>query len=89
MVAHLWHHDAMPRTRVSTTVDHELLALARKLGVGSTDAAVFDAALRALLAGHRAAVTDAAYAAAYANHPFDEPDEWGDLASFTDAAGAT
>lgn len=79
----------MPRTRVSTTVDQELLAVARNLGVGSTDAAMFDAALRALLASHRAATTDAAYAAAYAIHPLDEPDEWGDLASFSDAAGAT
>jgi hypothetical protein len=28
---------------------------------------------------------DAAYEAAYAQHPIDEPDEWGDLASFGDA----
>jgi hypothetical protein len=28
---------------------------------------------------------DAAYAA-YDTHPIDEPDEWGDLASFRDAA---
>jgi hypothetical protein len=26
------------------------------------------------------------YARAYATHPLDEPDEWGDLASFREAA---
>jgi hypothetical protein len=31
---------------------------------------------------------DAAYVA-YDEHPLDEPDEWGDLASFLDAAGVT
>ena len=31
---------------------------------------------------------DAAYAA-YDLHPLDEADEWGDLASFRDAAAAT
>ena len=29
-----------------------------------------------------AAKIDAAYLAAYSEHPLDEPDEWGDLASF-------
>jgi hypothetical protein len=43
--------------------------------------------LAALLARDRAAEIDAAYAAAYAEHPLDEPDEWGDLASFRQAAG--
>lgn len=79
----------MARTRISTTVDDDLLTRARRLGVGPTDAAVLDEALRALLARHRAASTDATYAAAYTEHPVDEPDEWGDLASFRDAAGAT
>jgi hypothetical protein len=41
-----------------------------------------------LLASHRSAEIDAAYAA-YDDHPIDEPDEWGDLASFRTAAGAT
>ncbi len=36
----------------------------------------------------RAAEIDAAYAA-YDAHPLDEPDEWGDLASFREAAGAS
>jgi hypothetical protein len=39
-----------------------------------------------LLARQRAAEIDAAYAA-YAVHPLDEHDEWGDLASFREAAG--
>jgi hypothetical protein len=38
--------------------------------------------------GHRAAEVDATYAA-YDEHPLDEPDEWGDLASFRRAAGAS
>lgn len=54
-----------------------------------TDAALLDEALTALVAHHRAAELDAAYAAAYDAHPLDEPDDWGDLASFRDAAGAT
>lgn len=77
----------MPRVRVSTTVDEELLRRARGLGVGGTDAALLDAALGALVAQHRAAEIDAAYVRAYVDHPLDEPDEWGDLASFRAAAG--
>ncbi len=78
----------MPRSRVSTTVDEELLARARDLRAGSTDAALLDEALAALLARHRAVELDAAYAA-YDTHPIDEPDEWGDLASFRSAAAAS
>ena len=37
---------------------------------------------------HRAAELDASYAA-YDEHPLHEPDEWGDLASFREAAGAS
>jgi hypothetical protein len=40
------------------------------------------------LARQRAAEIDSAYAA-YDVHPLDEHDEWGDLASFRDAAGAS
>ena len=79
----------MSRQRVSTTVDGDLLARARQLRSGLTDATLLDEALTALVARHRAAEVDAAYAAAYDAHPLDEPDEWGDLASFRDAAGAT
>jgi hypothetical protein len=78
----------MPRSRVSTTVDDELLRRARSLRAGGTDAALLDEALAALLARHRAAEIDAAYAA-YDALPVEQPDEWGDLASFRAAAGAT
>jgi hypothetical protein len=46
-----------------------------------------DAALKALVARHRLEI-DAAYAA-YDERPLAEPDEWGDLASFRDAASAS
>jgi hypothetical protein len=52
------------------------------------DAALVDEALNALLAQHRAAEVDAAYAA-YDQHPLTERDAWGDLASFRQAAGAS
>lgn len=78
----------MARVRISTTVDDALLRQARALDTTDTDAALVDAALRALLACHRAAEVDAAYAA-YDEHPLDEPDEWGDLSSFHDAAASS
>lgn len=76
----------MTRTRISTTVDADLLASARQAHPGSSDAAMIDDALQALIARHRSAQIDAGYAA-YDEHPLDEPDEWGDLASFREAAG--
>src|SRR5699024_8665898 len=78
----------MNRTRLSTTVDTELLQNARGLRAGSNDAALIDEALAALLAAHRDAEVDASYAA-YDAHPLDEPDEWGDLASFREAAASS
>ncbi len=78
----------MARTRVSTTVDEDLLSQARRLSDGTNDAALLDRALAALVAQHRAAEVDSAYTA-YDVRPIDEPDEWGDLASFREAAGAT
>jgi hypothetical protein len=78
----------MARTRLSTTVDADLLRGARLVRSGVTDAALVDEALGALLARHRAAAVDASYAA-YDEHPLDEPDEWGDLASFRRAAAAS
>ena len=78
----------MARTRISTTVDAGLLGSARLARAGLTDAALIDEALAALLARTRAAAIDAAYAA-YDQHPLDEADEWGDLASFRAAAGAS
>ena len=53
-----------------------------------TDAKLIDEALGALVLRHRAAEVDASYAA-YDDHPLDEPDEWGDLASFRQAAVAS
>ncbi|HEX6423356.1 MAG TPA: antitoxin MazE5 [Acidimicrobiales bacterium] len=73
---------------MSTTVDAALLRQAREVTGGSTDAALLDQALRAFLAQHRAGEIDAAYSA-YDDHPIDEPDEWGDLASFREAAAAS
>jgi hypothetical protein len=57
-------------------------------GRGTTDAALIDEALAALLARYRSVEVDASYAA-YDEHPLDEPDEWGDLASFRRAAAAS
>lgn len=75
----------MNRIRISTTVDANLLAAARRVRSGDTDAAMLDEALRALVSRRRSAEIDAGYAA-YDSHPLDEPDEWGDLASFREAA---
>jgi hypothetical protein len=78
----------MARTRVSTTVDDALLTEAREVIAATSDAALLDRALAALLAQHRRAEIDLAYAA-YDELPLDEPDEWGDIASFRTAAGAS
>lgn len=78
----------MSRIRLSTTVNGQLLDSARRLRTGITDAALIDEALEALLVGHRSAEVDASYTA-YDQHPIDEPDEWGNLASFRQAAAAT
>ena len=78
----------MGRVRVSTTVDEGLLADARRVSGGQSDAVLIDAALRSFLLRHRAAELDAEYVA-YDVHPVDEPDEWGDLATFRAAAGSS
>jgi post-segregation antitoxin (ccd killing protein) len=78
----------MARTRVSTTVDAELLARARDARRALSDSALLDEALAALLERSRAAEIDASYAA-YDEHPLDEPDEWGDLESFRKAAASS
>ena len=78
----------MARVRVSTTVDEQLLADARQARSELTDAALIDEALSALLARSRAAEINTAYAA-YDREPLDTGDEWGDLASFRSAAGAS
>ena len=78
----------MARVRVSTTVDESLIEHARRVRSDLNDAALLDEALGALLARHRAVEIDARYAV-YDDHPLDEPDEWGDLASFRDAAASS
>lgn len=78
----------MNRIRLSTTVDAALLSSARDVRTGITDAALIDEALGALLARHRSAEVDASYTA-YDTHPIDEPDEWGDLASWRQAAAGS
>jgi hypothetical protein len=84
-VAYICHSWRMTRTRVSTTVDGSLLARARAVRAGVNDARLLDEALEALLRSHRAVEIDRAYGA-YDDHPLDEADEWGDLASFREAA---
>jgi len=78
----------MPRIRVSTTVDQQLLQDARDALSPVTDAALLDSALAALLGHHRASEIDDSYVA-YEEHPLDEPDAWGDLASFREAASGS
>jgi len=78
----------MTRVRVSTTVDGELLSSARRVRSGIADSALIDEALAALLARNRRVEIDAAYSA-YDAHPLGEVDEWGDLAAFRAAAGAS
>ncbi len=77
----------MSRVRVSTTVSEELLSQARAACSGLNDAKLLDQALEALVARYRSAEIDRAYSQAYGQHPIEEPDEWGDLASFRSAAG--
>lgn len=78
----------MARIRVSTTVDEALISEARRARSKLNDAALLDEALGALLAQHRAAEIDRSYAA-YNDHPLNESDEWGDLASFREAAASS
>jgi hypothetical protein len=78
----------MTRVRVSTTVDEDLLTSARRASGGQPDAVLIDEALRSFLLRHRAAELDSEYDV-YVAHPLDEPDEWGDLASFRQAAAAS
>ena len=69
-------------------MDESLLSSAREMRTGLTDAALLDEALRALLAAQRAVELDASYAA-YGDVPLTASDEWGDLASFREAAAAS
>jgi hypothetical protein len=72
----------MGRTRLSTTVDANLLEGARRVRSGLVP---IDEALKSWLARHHAAEVDASYAA-HDVEPLHEPDEWSDLASFRQAA---
>jgi hypothetical protein len=78
----------MARVRISTTVDEGLLTSARRARAELADSALIDEALAALVARNRAAEVDAAYAA-YDRQPIAASDEWGDLASFREAAAAS
>ncbi len=78
----------MARVRISTTVDQQLLENARRMRSELADSALMDEALAALLARHREVEIEAAYSA-YDEHPIDEVDDWGDLASFGKVAGAS
>jgi hypothetical protein len=78
----------MARIRVSTTVDESLLENARSLRSDLNDAALLDEALSALVGRHRAAEIDTGYGV-YEDHPLEEADEWGDLASFREAAASS
>ncbi len=87
-VAYPWYVSGMARVRISTTVDEGLLGNARRMRSELADSALIDEALAALLSRHRTAEIDASYSA-YDEHPIDEVDDWGDLASFRAAAGAS
>jgi hypothetical protein len=78
----------MSRVRVSTTVDGDLLEKARRLRSQANDATLLDEALRSLIASNRSGEIDAAYAA-YDQFPVDDPDDWGSLAVFRDAAAGS
>ena len=69
----------MAKVRVSTTVDADLIARARRAHGEATDASLLEAALKALLDSHRRAEVDAAYDRVYSAAPVTEPDAWGDL----------
>ena len=77
----------MPRARISTTVDQELLETVRRMRAGVPDSVLVEEALAALVARDRATELDAAYAV-YDEEPLEARDEWGDLASFRAAAGS-
>jgi hypothetical protein len=75
----------MTRVRISTTVDAELLAEAKRLVDPRNDSALLEEALRLLAEKYRRAEIDASYAI-YDEIPLDTPDEWGSLAAWRDAA---
>lgn len=78
----------MARTRISTTVDDDLLNQARAINPDHKDSSMVEEALRLLLKRHHDEQIAAQYARAYANGN-DAVDEWGDLNEFLDAAVAS
>jgi antitoxin MazE5 len=84
----MWHGRGMSRVRISTTVDQQLLSDARRVGGHQPDSVLLDAALQSFLQRHRATELDEQYRA-YDEQPLNIPDDWGDLASFRDAAAAS
>lgn len=78
----------MRRIRLSTTVDRDLLESARAASTSRNDASLIDQALATFLAEQRSAEIDQSYEA-YDVHPLEEPDAWGDLASFREAAASS
>lgn len=74
---------------MSTTVDSDLLEQARAVEDWKNDATLVEAALRALVKRYHDDEIDDAIRRGYEAHPIDEPDEWGDLASWLDAASKT
>lgn len=75
----------MPRIRVSTTVDGELIEKARGYREGVKDADLLDEALGLLVAQERRIEIDRALTEGYTKHPVDEPDRWGVLPEWVDA----
>jgi hypothetical protein len=78
------HDGTVDRVRINTSVDRALLERARRARPGVSDAELIDEALTMLPGRDDVNDLDWAYARAYAAHPLDEPDEWGNLASFRD-----
>jgi post-segregation antitoxin (ccd killing protein) len=85
----VWHDRGMSRIRISTTVDSDLLEAARERRPAANDSSLLEEALAALLRELERAEISASYREAYDRLPLDTPDEWGDLASFRAAAGAS
>jgi hypothetical protein len=69
-------------------VDGDLLEKARRLRANVNDATLLDEALGALVARNRASEIDSAYVA-YDEMPFDDSDEWGNLAEFRAGVAAS
>jgi hypothetical protein len=86
IVEQTWHSHGMNRVRISTTVDADLLAEAKRLVEARNDSALLEEALTLLAEKYRRAEIDASYSI-YDEIPLDTPDEWGSLAAWRDAAG--